>query len=223
MFQHRSTIEYGVVGLGRFGSALAKTLAEAGKEVIVVDNNESKVKQIRNVVTEAFVVGTLDKENLEETGIQNCQTVIVCIGTAIDTSILTTLNLISMGVPRVIAKAISIDQGSVLEKIGAEVVYPEIDMAVRLANRLVYSKGLDFIKLDGDVEVSEIKVSKKLVGLSVVKADLRSRFNLNIIAIEHQNITTIQLDPDYVFTADDVLVVIGKKKHISNFEAYLAD
>ncbi|WP_066715714.1 potassium channel family protein [Clostridium sp. Marseille-P299] len=223
MFQHRSAIEYGVVGLGRFGSALAKTLAEAGKEVIVVDNNESKVKQIRNVVTEAFVVGTLDKENLEETGIQNCQTVIVCIGTAIDTSILTTLNLISMGVPRVIAKAISIDQGSVLEKIGAEVVYPEIDMAVRLANRLVYSKGLDFIKLDGDVEVSEIKVSKKLVGLSVVKADLRSRFNLNIIAIEHQNITTIQLDPDYVFTADDVLVVIGKKKHISNFEAYLAD
>lgn len=223
MFQHRSTIEYGVVGLGRFGSALAKTLAESGKEVIVVDNNESKVKQIRNVVTEAFVVGTLDKENLEETGIQNCQTVIVCIGTAIDTSILTTLNLISMGVPRVIAKAISIDQGSVLEKIGAEVVYPEIDMAVRLANRLVYSKGLDFIKLDGDVEVSEIKVSKKLVGLSVVKADLRSRFNLNIIAIEHQNITTIQLDPDYVFTADDVLVVIGKKKHISNFEAYLAD
>ena len=223
MFQHRSTIEYGVVGLGRFGSALAKTLAESGKEVIVVDNNESKVKQIRNVVTEAFVVGTLDKENLEETGIQNCQTVIVCIGTAIDTSILTTLNLISMGVPRVIAKAISIDQGSVLEKIGAEVVYPEIDMAVRLANRLVYSKGLDFIKLDGDVEVSEIKVSKKLVGLSVVKADLRSRFNLNIIAIEHQNITTIQLDPDYVFNADDVLVVIGKKKHISNFEAYLAD
>lgn len=223
MFQHRSAIEYGIVGLGRFGLALAKTLAEAGKEVIVVDNNESKVKQLRNIVSDAFVIGTLDKESLEETGIQNCHTVIVCIGTAIDTSILTTLNLISMGVPRVIAKAISIDQGSVLEKIGAEVVYPEIDMAVRLANRLVYSKGLDFIKLDGDVEVSEIKVTKKLVGLSVLKADLRSRFNLNIIAIEHQNITTIQVDPDYVFTSEDVLVVIGKKSHISNFEAYIVD
>lgn len=223
MFQHRSAIEYGIVGLGRFGSALAKTLAEAGKEVIVVDNNESKVKQIRNIVSDAFVVGTLDKESLEETGVQNCQTVIVCIGTAIDTSILTTLNLISMGVPRVIAKAISIDQGSVLEKIGAEVVYPEIDMAVRLANRLVYSKGLDFIKLHGDVEVSEIKVTKKLVGQTVVRADLRSRFNLNIIAIEHQNITTIQVDPDYEFTSEDVLVVIGKKVNISNFEAYLTN
>lgn len=223
MFQHHSTIEYGIIGLGRFGFALAKTLAEAGKEVLVIDNNENKIKQIRNLTSDAFVVGTLDKESLEETGIQNCKTVVVCIGEQIDTCILTTLNVISMGVPRVIAKAISRDQGSVLEKIGAEVVYPESDMAIRLANRLLYSKGLDFIKLDGDVEVSEIEVSRKLIGQTVIKADLRKKFNLNIIAIEHQNITTIHISPDYVFAAEDVLVVIGKKTNISNFEAYLAD
>lgn len=219
--KHNSSIEFGVIGLGRFGFALAKTLAEAGKEVLVIDNNENKIKQIRNLVEEAFVVGTLDKESLEETGIQNCGTVVVCIGEQIDTCILTTLNVISMGVPRVIAKAISRDQGNVLKKIGAEVVYPESDMAVRLANRLLYTKSLDFIKLDGDVEVSEIEVTKRLIGLSVIKADLRKRFNLNIIAIEHQNFTTIQVCPDYVFEEEDVIVVIGKKDNISSFENYL--
>lgn len=223
MFHNHGTIEYGVIGLGRFGFALAHTLAEAGKEVLVIDNNESKIKQIRNLVSEALIVGTLDKESLMETGVQNCQTVVVCIGEQIDTSILTTLNLISMGVPRVIAKAISKDQGSVLEKIGAEVVYPENDMAVRLANRLLYTRGLDFLKLDGEVEISEVCVGKKIIGQSVIKADLRKKFNLNIIAIEHMNYTTINISPDYVFEPEDVIVVIGKKSNISNFEAYLAD
>lgn len=223
MFHNHGTIEYGVIGLGRFGFALAHTLAEAGKEVLVIDNNESKIKQIRNLVSEALIVGTLDKESLMETGVQNCQTVVVCIGEQIDTSILTTLNLISMGVPRVIAKAISKDQGSVLEKIGAEVVYPENDMAVRLANRLLYTRGLDFLKLDGEVEISEVCVGKKIIGQSVIKADLRKKFNLNIIAIEHMNYTTINISPDYVFEPEDVIVVIGKKSNISNFETYLAD
>ena len=107
MLQHKSIIEFGIIGLGRFGFALAKTLADAGREVLVIDNNESKIKQIRNITENAFVVGPLDKESLEDAGIQNCGTVIVCIGEKVDVSILTTLNVISMGVPRVIAKAFS--------------------------------------------------------------------------------------------------------------------
>ncbi|MFQ9511758.1 MAG: potassium channel family protein, partial [Lachnospiraceae bacterium] len=112
---HQSTIEYGIIGLGRFGTALAKTLAEAGREVLVLDNNENKVKDIREVTQHAFVVDHLDKNVLEEAGIQNCETVIICIGEKIDVSILTTMNVISMGVPRVIAKALSFEQGAVLE------------------------------------------------------------------------------------------------------------
>ncbi|MFR2847488.1 MAG: potassium channel family protein, partial [Hungatella hathewayi] len=129
MSRKQGGIEFGIIGLGRFGYALAASLAEAGREVMVIDNTESKVKQIRNLVAEAFVVQDLERETLESTGIQNCQTVIVCIGEQIDKSILTTLNVISMGIPRVIAKATSRDQGCVLEKIGAEVVYPERDLA----------------------------------------------------------------------------------------------
>jgi len=135
--RRRNNIEYGIIGLGRFGSALATALAESGKEVMVVDNTEVKVKQIRNMVSEAFIVESLDRESLESTGIQNCETVVVCIGEKIDTNILTTLNVISMGVPRVISKATSADHGRVLEKIGAEVVYPERDIAERLARRLL--------------------------------------------------------------------------------------
>lgn len=108
---HKSTIEFGIIGMGRFGSALAKTLLEAGKDVLVIDNNESNMKQIRNLTENAFILEEFDKDSLEETGIQNCETVIVCISSKIEASILTTLNLINMGVPKVIAKAGSFEQG----------------------------------------------------------------------------------------------------------------
>ena len=125
------TASYGVIGLGRFGSALALRLAEAGKEVIVVDSCESKVKELRQYTENAYVADELSTEVLEEIGIQNCDTVIVGIGEKIDTCILTTLHVVNLGVPRVIAKAISRDQGEILEKLGAEVIYPERDMRLR--------------------------------------------------------------------------------------------
>lgn len=217
-----SAIEYGVIGLGRFGFALATALAESGKEVLVVDNTESKIKQIRNLVTEAFIVEELDREALESTGIGNCKTVIVCIGERIDTSIMTTLNVISMGVPRVISKATSSDQGCVLEKLGAEVVYPERDLAVRLADRLLSPHALDFISLNDDITVSEIQLTDVMVGKSVIEADLRRRFDLNIIALEKGKTTNINVTPSYCFEADDIIVVIGKKENIKQFEQYLS-
>ena len=144
---------FGVIGLGRFGTALAISLAESGKDVIVVDSNEDKVRELRQYTEYAFVTESLSKEALTEIGIQNCDTAIICIGERIDTSILTTLNVISLGVPHVIAKAISQDQGAVLAKLGAEVVYPERDMALRLGKRLVSNNFLDFIFLDDQVEI----------------------------------------------------------------------
>ena len=111
MFNHKGSIEFGIIGIGRFGFALAKTLIGAGKEVIVLDSDENKVKQIRSYTDNAFVVKNLSKETLEETGIQNCETVFVCIGEKMDVSILTTLNVINMGVKRVIAKANTYEQG----------------------------------------------------------------------------------------------------------------
>ena len=219
MSRKQGGIEFGIIGLGRFGYALAASLAEA----MVIDNTESKVKQIRNLVAEAFVVQDLERETLESTGIQNCQTVIVCIGEQIDKSILTTLNVISMGIPRVIAKATSRDQGCVLEKIGAEVVYPERDLAQCLAMRLISPHALDFIRLNDDITVSEIVLTPVLTGQTVQEADLRRRFALNIIALENGTTTEIEVRPDYRFVSGDIIVVIGKKENIRRFEQFLSE
>ena len=209
---------FGIIGLGRFGTALAITLTEAGKEVIVVDQNEEKVKAMRQYTEYAFVCDNISKEALSEVGIQNCDTVVVCIGSKIDTSILTTLNVVSLGVPRVISKATSQDQGAVLEKIGAEVVYPERDMATRLGKRLISGNFLDFIFLDNDIEIQQVPVSDSLVGKTIREINIRKKYSLNIIAIEHQQDTIIEFAPDYEFLEEDIIVVIGKLQNIRKFE-----
>lgn len=218
MKKNKIAASYGIIGLGRFGMALAKTLAEAGEEVVVVDNDESKVTELRKYTENAFIAGKLTKEVLQDIGIQNCDTVVVCIGEKIDTSILTTLNVVSLGVPKVIAKAISQDQGMVLEKIGAQVVYPESDMAVRLAKKLLASSVLDYISLNNNIEITEIKLSGDILTMSVSEADLRKKYGLNIIAIERDKKTDIEINPNYHFTSDDIIVVVGKKENIKRFE-----
>ena len=132
----RGKMSYGIVGLGRFGYALASELAAMEADLLILDKNEEKVREIREYTENALVIKNLDKASLLETGIQNCDVAVVCIGEQMDTSILTTLNLVGMGIPRVIARATSSEHGEILEKLGAQVVYPEHDMAARLANRL---------------------------------------------------------------------------------------
>lgn len=209
---------YGVIGLGRFGTALAMVLAEAGKEVIVIDKDESKVKEIRQYTDYAFVADNLNLETLKEIGIQNCDVVIVCIGEQMDMSILTTMRVIELGVPHVISKALSQDQGAVLKKIGAEVVYPEKDMAFRLGKRLVSNNFLEYISLDHSIEIRQLKIEGKIVGHTIKEIDIRKRFGLNIIAIESEEITTIEVAPEYVLKKDDIIVVIGKVNRIDEFE-----
>ncbi|NLC43653.1 MAG: TrkA family potassium uptake protein [Clostridiales bacterium] len=221
MHQQKVIIEFGVIGLGRFGEALLKSLAEADKEVLVLDGNESKIKKARNYTDNAFVVSSLDRETLMDTGIQNCGTVIVCIGEKLDVSILTTLNVISMGVPRVIAKAFSYEHGLVLEKIGAQVVYPEHDMAIRLASKLVSSKTLVSIEMRDNINISELKLSEKIDGQTVLNSKIRQKYKLNIIALEHNGKTTTDITPELVLRENDNIVVVGNKENIKKFENFL--
>lgn len=222
MLQHKSIIEYGIIGLGRFGQALTKNLASSGKEILAIDTIESRVKQVRNYTESAFVVGSLDKETLEDAGIQNCGTVIVCIGDSIDVSVLTTLNVISMGIERVIARAMSYEHGLILEKIGAEVIYPENDMAVRLAGKLVNANIMDSLELGGDVAVAEVKVTPKITNQTVLQINLRQKFNLNIIALECNKDTTTEIKPDCLLQKDDCIVVIGQRSNIHKLEEFLS-
>ncbi len=201
---------YGIVGLGRFGQALAYELAQAGADLIVMDRDEEKVREFREYTDSAYIVKTLDKKTLSETGIQNCDIAVVCIGEHLDTSILTTLNLVSLGVPHVIAKARSFEHGEILEKLGAEVVYPERDIAIRLAHRLEASRVLDYIQLSETLNISKLLVPDALIGKTIMKADLRGRFGVNIIAIESGKSISESINPDYVFKSGDILFVSGK-------------
>lgn len=205
---------YGIVGLGRFGMALAIDLAESGSEIIALDSNEEKVRAIREYTENAFIVKNLEKKTLIETGIQNCDVAIVCIGEHMDTSILTTLNLVSMGVPKVISKAMSSEHGVILEKLGAEVVFPERDMAIRLASRLETERMLDFVQLSEKINVSKMNVPDKMIDKSVEEVNLRKHFGLNIIAIENDENVNDVISPKYTFRQGDILFLSGSKDGI---------
>ena len=209
---------YGVIGLGRFGTALVQTLAEAGKEVIAIDKNEEKVKAVRRYTDYAFVVDNLSEDALKETGMQNCGTVTVCIGEQVDISILTTMLVIKLGVPQVIAKAASEVHGEVLKHLGATVVYPEADMAVRIGKRLISGNLLDYIALGDGVEVRRITVGGRMLGKSVRTLDLRKAYGINIIAVEHGQQTNVEFSADYTFKEGDTVAVIGKVAKIDKFE-----
>ncbi|MBB5266014.1 trk system potassium uptake protein TrkA [Catenibacillus scindens] len=216
--KNQAAASFGIIGLGRFGMALAVTLANAGKEVIVIDKDEAKVKEMRQYTDYAFVSDNLSMETLKEIGVQNCDVVVVCIGEKIDVSILTTMCVIELGVPRVISKALSNEQGAVLRKLGAEVVYPEKDMALRLGKKLVSNNFLEYISLDNSVEIRQIKIPDKFAGQSIEEIGIRKKYGLNIIAIENGNNTTIEVTPDYRLKYEDIIVVIGKVHNIDNFE-----
>ena len=209
---------FGVIGLGRFGTALVKTLSDAGKEVIAVDKEEAKVKSVRKYTDYAFVVGELNQETLEETGIQNCGSVTICIGEKMDVSILTTMLVLKMGIPQVIAKANSQEHGEVLRRLGATVVYPEADMAVRIGKRLISGNLIDYISLDDDVEVRRIQVSGKIVGHTIQEINVRRTYGINIIAIERGHRTNVEFSPQYQFQEGDIVAVIGKIDKIDRFE-----
>ncbi len=212
---------YGIIGLGKFGHALALELAEAGAEIMVIDRDEEKVREFREYTDNAFVTKSLDKKTLSESGIQNCDIVVICIGEQLDTSILTTLNLVSLGVPHVIAKASSLEHGEILEKLGAEVVYPERDIAVRLAHRLEASRVLDYIQLSEKLNISKLIAPKRIIGESVLNVNLRAKFGVNIIAIENGSSMIESIMPDYVFKDGDILFVSGSKsglKKLSEWE-----
>lgn len=209
---------YGIIGLGRFGYSLAESLAQNGQEILALDCDETIVREASSFTDNAFTVGELTKETLKECGIQNCDVVFVCIGQKIDTSILTTLNVLELGVKNVVAKATSPEQGTVLEKLGAQVVYPERDMALRLSKRFT-SSVMEFIALGEDFEISELKATRHLNNKTIEELCLRQKYGVNIIAIRRIDgeILTDVL-PDTILKNEDTIVVCGKKTGIDKFE-----
>ena len=214
----KSQISYGIVGLGRFGTNLALQLAARGKDILVIDGDEDRVSFLREHTENAYVVRNLDKRSLEETGIQNCEVAIVCIGERLDTSILTTLSLKSLGVPQVIAKANSAEHGEILEKLGAEVVYPERDMAIRLSQRLEPVGIEDLVEISENINVSTMQVPKACIGKTILELEFRKRYGFNIVAIRRDSLIITDIKPEMKLQAQDYIYVLGDYEHINQFE-----
>lgn len=212
---------YGIIGLGRFGYALAEELAANGCELVLIDKDEEKVSRASELTENAYIINQLTKESLQQAGIQDCDVVIIGIAEQIDVCILTTLYVKRFGVKRVIVKATSAEQGDILEMMGAEVVYPERDMAMRLANKLIAPNLLEYIQLSEDINIMEIEVTEKIAGQSILSLDVRKNYQLNIVAIKHDDKVNIDFKPDFRFSAGDTITVIGRKENISKFENIL--
>lgn len=215
---NKAPAAYAVIGVGRFGSAVAKTLVENGEQIILVDKDPDRVRDLRYLTDYAYVVNHMDQKALEEIGVGDCEVAIVGIGSAMDVNILTTLYCKNMKIPRVIAKANSEDQGQILEKLGAEVIYPERDMGRRLANQLANKKVIDYFSVSGNIDIAQIKVPEAFFGKKLLDTQLRQKWGISVIAIQTGNRTIETIDPNFVFHQGDIIIVIGSNENIRRFE-----
>ncbi len=209
----------GIIGLGKFGMCLANELVHFGKEIICIDKDELKVQNALDFCQYAFVSEDLSTKTLEETGFKECDTIVVCIGEHMDTAIFATLNALNLGVKKVIAMSNTEEMGLVLEKLGAEVIYPYKDSADRLAKRILSNNVMDFISLNDEIEISEVKIPKEYIGKAIIDTDIRKKYGLNIIAIEQGDKIETRIDPQYVLKETDMLVVLGEKTFLRKFES----
>jgi trk system potassium uptake protein len=211
--------QYAVIGLGRFGSSIAKELIKLGYEVLGIDKDEEHVDEMSNVLTHVVVADATDEEVLRSLGIRNFDCVVVAIGDDIQSSILTAILLKDMGVKHVVAKALSELHGKVLNKIGVDrVIFPERDMGVRVAHQLVSPNLLDFIELSKDYTIVELSVPKRLCGLSLKDLDPRARFGCSVVAINKKEGVIIAPSATDTVEEHDVMVLIGTNEQIETFE-----
>lgn len=201
---------YIVIGLGRFGSALAIDLCKQGAEVLAMDRRSELVQQVANDVTHAVVGDAQDKEVLRALGVKDFDCAVVAIGDGLAASVLTVMNLQELGVPYIVAKAHDVTHRRVLEKLGVNrVMIPEQEQAQRLARSLHAHNVLEYIELSGDYGILEVPTPKKWVGKTLKELNIRARLGVNIIAVENDTTTTVSPGADYRIESGDVLAVLG--------------
>jgi trk system potassium uptake protein TrkA len=216
--------EFVVIGLGRFGGSICRTLAQEGMEVLAIDIDEDRVHEFSNIVSQAVVADTTDENTLKDLGIRNFDHVIVAIGDNIQASILTTLILKELGVKKVTVKALNDYHEKVLAKIGADdIVHPERDMGIRIANNMISTNVLDYLELSDEHSIVEIIASKKMDGKTLIELDVRAEFGCNVVAIKRKNQIMVSPMAMEVIQEGDILIVIGADRDIDRFGKSILD
>ena len=206
-----------VIGLGNFGASLVRGLHEHGHQVTAVDRSEKSVSQIQDLAEVAAVLDATDRGALEELGVPLADAAVVSLGGDMASSILVTLHLKELKLGRIVAKAISPEHEKILSRVGAtDVVFPERDAALRLANTLPNPNLLDYVPLSPEFSVAEVSPPQALVGKTLVELDLRRRHQVSVIAVREMGRKQFSLvvRPDYTIRDSDILVVAGRQEDI---------
>ncbi|MGX6428806.1 potassium channel family protein [Levilactobacillus yonginensis] len=214
---------FAVLGLGRFGQSVVETLAETHQDVLAVDVQETPVNQMMDVATQTLIADTRDEEVLRGLNIDTFDYVIVGIGNNMEASILTTMLAKELGAKKVIAKAETADQGRVLQRVGADqVVFPERDMGHSIVRKLLSNHILNFIDLSDEYTLAEIVITDpNFVNQNLIQLNLRERFDLTVIAIQHGRKINISPNPTDAVQLHDVLTVVGPIENVEKLDETL--
>lgn len=211
--------QFVIIGCGRFGSSVAKTLYSMGHEVLAVDRSEEIIQNIADLVTHAVQADATDENSIKALGIRNFDVAVVTIGSNIQSSILVTLMVKELGVKYVVAKAQNELHAKVLYKIGADrVVFPEREMGVRVAHNLVSSNIMDYIELAPDYSIVEIAALDEWIGKNLSQLSMRSKYGINIMAIKHGPDINISPSAFDEIQEGDILVAIGHNDDLQKIE-----
>lgn len=208
--------EFVVFGLGKFGTSVARALADNGCQVMAVDSDSRLVEEIAEDVTYAVCTDVTDADAIHSLGIRNFDGAIVAIGENLEASVLVTIISKELGIPYVLAKAQTELQAKVLKKVGADkIVFPEKETGMRIANNLVSGNFFDAIELSTKYSMMDLDVPAEWVGKTLRELNLRATKKINIIGVKQKNEFEITPDPDAPLEADDVLVIIGRNQTLS--------
>ena len=207
--------QFAVIGIGRFGESLIRELSHMGYEVLAIDSDEERINYAIDIATHAVQADSMDEATLKKLGIRNFDVVVVAIGENVQANILTTIILKELGVKKVIAKAQNALHGRVLEKIGTDlVIYPERDMAVKLARSLASRNLLEQISLSPEYGIIELLAPRVFNNKSLVDIGLRKKMRVTILAIKRGNDIIVAPGPEERLYDEDILVALGSNEDL---------
>ncbi|MEV6492731.1 TrkA family potassium uptake protein [Actinoplanes sp. NPDC051633] len=208
-----------VIGLGRFGGQVAASLQNLGHEVLGIDSDPRIVQDWSDRLTQVVEADATDTDTLHQLGVPDFPRAVVGIGTNLETSVLTVLTLVEVGVHEIWAKATSVKHGKILRQVGAKhVIYPEAEMGERVAH-LLTGRMLDYIEFDDGFAIAKVRAPGEAVGRSLADVGLRTRWGVTVVGVKLPGQDFTYARPDTVVPKGCILIVAGDTKKVENFAA----
>lgn len=211
--------QYAILGLGRFGSKVARELFYKGQEVIAIDKDETAIQNIKDQVTHAYAGDIADENTLKEAGVSDCDIAIIAESSNMESNIIAAQVCKSIGVPQIICKAQNTIHGQILSKIGVDqIIFPEQDTAIKLVNKLTSRGVLDYFDLGEDVTIIGTKPLQRWINRTLANLDLRNKHNVTVLAVRRGGENVVIPSGDTVIQKDDTLILFGCEESLKKLD-----